>query len=73
MTAGDAINNEEKPRRPLTRVAGCSWNARPDARGTDGRMTWNAHENRVLRQANEILKKASAYFAQAELDRPFRK
>jgi len=26
-----------------------------------------------LRQANEILTKASAYFAQAELDRPFRK
>ena len=30
-------------------------------------------ENRELRQANEILRKASAYFAQAELDRPFRK
>jgi transposase len=30
-------------------------------------------ENRELRQANEILKKVSAYFAQAELDRPFRK
>jgi transposase len=30
-------------------------------------------ENRELRQANEILKKASAYFAQAELDRPFHK
>ncbi|MDF3362764.1 transposase [Sulfitobacter sp. Ks41] len=30
-------------------------------------------ENRQLRQADEILKKASAYFAQAELDRPFRK
>ena len=30
-------------------------------------------EVRELRQANEILKKASAYFAQAELDRPFRK
>jgi transposase len=26
-------------------------------------------ENRELRQANEILKKASAYFAMAELDR----
>ena len=26
-------------------------------------------ENRELRRANEILKKASAYFAQAELDR----
>ncbi len=30
-------------------------------------------EVRELRQANEILKKASAYFAAAELDRPFRK
>ena len=30
-------------------------------------------ENRQLRQANEILRKASAYFAQAELDRLFRK
>lgn len=28
---------------------------------------------RELRQANEILRKASAYFAQAELDRPFKK
>jgi transposase-like protein len=30
-------------------------------------------ENRELRQANEILRKASAYFALAELDRPFRR
>ena len=30
-------------------------------------------ENRELRQANEIVKKSSAYFAQAELDRPLRK
>ncbi len=30
-------------------------------------------ENRELRQANEILRKASAYFAQAELDRPYRR
>jgi transposase-like protein len=46
----------------------------------DGLTTADRHrikelerENRQLRQANEILKKASAYFAQAELDRPFRK
>ena len=37
------------------------------------RMKELKRENRQLRQANEILKKASAYFAQAELDRPFRK
>ena len=30
-------------------------------------------ENRELRHANEILRKASAYFAQAELDRPFKR
>ena len=30
-------------------------------------------EVRELRQVNEILKKASACFSQAELDRPFRK
>ena len=29
-------------------------------------------ENRELRRANEILRKASAFFAQAELDRPRR-
>jgi hypothetical protein len=27
-------------------------------------------ENRELKRANEILRKASAYFTQAELDRP---
>ena len=30
-------------------------------------------EVREVRQANEILRKASAYFAQAELDRPFKR
>ena len=30
-------------------------------------------ENRELRQANEILRKASAHFAQAELDRPLKR
>ena len=33
------------------------------------RMKELERENRDLRQANEILRKASAYFAQAELDR----
>jgi transposase len=38
---------------------------------TDERQRLKAleRENRELRQANEILRKASAYFAQAELDR----
>ena len=30
-------------------------------------------DNRELRQASEILRKASAYFAQAELDRPLKR
>ena len=30
-------------------------------------------EIKELRQVNEILRKASAYFAQAELDRPFKR
>jgi transposase len=33
------------------------------------RMKGLERENRELRRANEILRKASAYFAQAELDR----
>ena len=30
-------------------------------------------EDRALRQANEVLRKASAYFAQTEFDRPFKR
>ena len=37
------------------------------------RMKDLERENRELRRANEILRKASAYFAQAELDRPPRR
>ncbi len=33
------------------------------------KLTALERENRELRQANEILRKASAYFAMAELDR----
>jgi transposase len=36
------------------------------------RMKALERENSELRQANEILRKASAYFAQAELDRRFK-
>lgn len=36
---------------------------------TTTRLKALERENRELRQANEILRKASAYFAQAELDR----
>jgi transposase-like protein len=42
---------------------------------SDDRDTLRAleRENRDLRQANEILRKASAYFAQAELDHRFKR
>ena len=44
---------------------------RRDGMTTDerSRMKDLERENRELRRANEILRKASAYFAQAELDR----
>ena len=43
---------------------------RPGATSDEGeRIKALERENRELRQANEILRKASAYFAQAELDR----
>ena len=38
----------------------------------EARLKALERENRELRQANEILRKASAYFAQAELDRRFK-
>jgi transposase len=37
------------------------------------RMKALERENKELKRANEILRKASAYFAQAELDRPFKR
>ena len=40
--------------------------------GEQTRIKALEREIRELRQANEILRKASAYFAQAELDRPFK-
>ena len=50
---------------------GCS----PDSLNSKDKARLKAleSENRKLRQANEIRKKASAYFAQAEFDRPFKR
>ncbi len=36
------------------------------------RITALEQENRELKRSNEILRRASAYFAQAELDRPWK-
>jgi transposase len=47
--------------------------SRRDSRnGKRERMKALEREVRELRQANEILRKASAYFAQSELGRPFK-
>ena len=45
---------------------------RGQAMDEQARMKAPEREVRELRQANEILRKASAYFAQAELDRRFK-
>jgi transposase len=47
-------------------------NPPPTIPGRFNRIRALERENRELRQANEILRKASAYFAQAELDRRFK-
>ena len=70
------------PPRSVARVRRCATLVRQAERyrvvragpTTDERERIKAleRENRELRQANEILRKASAYFAQAELDRRFR-
>ena len=62
--------------RPCATGFGRPSATRASARGltSDERARLKAleRENRELRQANEILRKASAYFAQAELDRRFK-
>jgi len=54
-----------KAERDQGRRAGLTTNER-------ARLKELERENRELRRVNEILRKASAYFAQAELDRPRR-
>ena len=56
--------------RRWVRQAQCDEGERPGVTTTDrSRLTELERENRELRRANEILRLASAYFAQAELDR----
>ena len=59
------------PRHPIVyflAAFGCR-EAQPDVAA---KLKALERENRELRQANEILRKASAYFAAAELDRRFK-
>ena len=52
----------------------CGWVSNPGWRRCEReRLRTLEREVRELRQADEILRKASAYFAQAELDRPFKR
>ena len=56
--------------RKWVRQADRDHGGRPGPTGQErDRIKELERENRELRQANEILRKASAYFAQAELDR----
>jgi len=56
--------------RKWVRQAECDQGGRPGVTSAEReRVATLERENRELRRANEILRKASAYFAQAELDR----
>ena len=81
------FNSQSAPIKSIAPKIGCgpdtlrAWvrRAETDSGRRDGITTADRdwikaleRENRQLRQANKILKKASAYFAQAELDCPFR-
>ena len=56
--------------RKWVRRAQCDEGVRPGLTSPEReRLKALERENRELRRANEILRKASAYFAQAELDR----
>ena len=60
-------------RFPDERVRRAEWDRGERAGATTderARLKELERENRELRQASEILRKAFAYFAQAELDRP---
>jgi len=57
--------------RAWVRHAEIDGGAKPGLSSEDAeKMKRLEQENRELKRANEILRKASAYFAQAELDRP---
>jgi transposase len=57
--------------RAWVRQAEIDGGAKPGLSSEDAeKMKRLEQENRELKRANEILRKASAYFAQAELDRP---
>jgi transposase len=59
--------------RSWVRQADIDGGERPGTTSAEAeRMKELEQENRELKRANEILRRASAYFAQAELDRPWK-
>ena len=71
---GEQLGINAETLRNWVRQAEIDQGARPGTSTDDAaRLMELERENRELRQANEILRKASAYFAQAELDRPFKR
>ena len=74
MSIANKIGCNAATLRSWVRQTECDAGKRPGLT-TDERERIKALEREVreLRQANEILRKASAYFAAAELDRPFKK
>ena len=79
VALGDAGLDCGQDRLHGTDTASMGWQGRADSGRKPGLTTDIAaklktleRENRELRQANEILRKASAYFAQAELDRRYK-
>ena len=69
-------DSEREALRSISEKFGCSAETQVDARKKAGissdersRMQELEEEHRALRRDNEIIRKASAYFAQAELDR----
>lgn len=74
MSIAPKIGCNPETLRSWVRQAERDQGKQPGLTTTEGdRIKALEREVRELRQANEILRKASAYFAVAELDRPFRK
>ncbi len=70
VSIADKIGCSGETLRKWMRHAERDGSQRVGATAPDGeRLKALERENRELRRANEILRKASAYFAQAELDR----
>jgi transposase-like protein len=72
-SVADKIGCSGETLRNWVRQAERDRGSRPGPTSAEGeRLKALERENRELRQANEILRKASAYFAVAELDRRYK-